>query len=290
MLAEAGIARADAVLAVTDDDKTNMLAAVRAKAEGCPFAIALINDPTLVPLMGALDIAIIGSDDTNGGLNWFKACVENAEYFAVADRFASHIYLKHHERMLAAPFFEARLELLDGRKPLVVAEFGFHDERTQGPNRNPVMQEYPYGLWAAAFALEGLNKGAAGFSIWCLQSMWYPNDLFMGYGLWDFGGGWERRPVYPVWKAFTARTEPGEPVYRVVSSHPQRVAAARVGDTLFWVNQCDAPAPFTLAGFTAATGLYLDAATVTSDRPLRPLEENRLPPRSFGVFEGGPAD
>ncbi|MFK7753007.1 MAG: Trk system potassium transporter TrkA [Sedimentitalea sp.] len=56
LLAEAGIARADAMLAVTDDDKTNMLAAVRAKAEGCPFAVALINDPTLVPLMGPLGI------------------------------------------------------------------------------------------------------------------------------------------------------------------------------------------------------------------------------------------
>jgi trk system potassium uptake protein TrkA len=56
LLAEAGIARADAVLAVTDDDKTNMLAAVRAKAEGCPFAIALINDPTLLPLMQPLGI------------------------------------------------------------------------------------------------------------------------------------------------------------------------------------------------------------------------------------------
>ena len=56
LLAEAGIARADAMLAVTDDDKTNMLAAVRAKAEGCPFAVALINDPTLVPLMAPLGI------------------------------------------------------------------------------------------------------------------------------------------------------------------------------------------------------------------------------------------
>jgi trk system potassium uptake protein TrkA len=56
ILAEAGIARADAVLAVTDDDKTNMLAAVRAKSEGCPFAIALINDPTLVPLLEPLGI------------------------------------------------------------------------------------------------------------------------------------------------------------------------------------------------------------------------------------------
>ena len=56
LLTEAGIARADAVLAVTDDDKTNMLAAVRAKAEGCPYAIALINDPTLLPMMEPLGI------------------------------------------------------------------------------------------------------------------------------------------------------------------------------------------------------------------------------------------
>ena len=35
LLAEANVARADAILAVTDDDNTNMLAAVRAKAEGC---------------------------------------------------------------------------------------------------------------------------------------------------------------------------------------------------------------------------------------------------------------
>jgi len=56
LLNEAGINRADAILAVTDDDKTNMLASVRAKAEGCPFAIALINDPTLIPLMEPLGI------------------------------------------------------------------------------------------------------------------------------------------------------------------------------------------------------------------------------------------
>lgn len=56
LLAEAGIDRADAALCVTDDDKTNMLAAVRAKAAGCPMAIALINDPTLVPLMEPLGI------------------------------------------------------------------------------------------------------------------------------------------------------------------------------------------------------------------------------------------
>lgn len=56
LLAEAGISRADAMLSVTDDDKTNMLACVRAKSEGCDYVIALINDPTLVPLMGPLGI------------------------------------------------------------------------------------------------------------------------------------------------------------------------------------------------------------------------------------------
>jgi trk system potassium uptake protein TrkA len=56
LLMEASIDRADAVLAVTDDDKTNLLVAVRAKQAGCAFAIALVNDPTLAPLMAPLDI------------------------------------------------------------------------------------------------------------------------------------------------------------------------------------------------------------------------------------------
>ncbi len=56
LLSESNISSADAVLAVTDDDKTNILAAVRAKSAGCPMAIALINDPSLVPLLGPLDI------------------------------------------------------------------------------------------------------------------------------------------------------------------------------------------------------------------------------------------
>jgi trk system potassium uptake protein TrkA len=56
LLEEASVPTTDAVLAVTDDDKTNILASVRAKQAGAKMAIALINDPTLVPLMGALDI------------------------------------------------------------------------------------------------------------------------------------------------------------------------------------------------------------------------------------------
>ncbi|MCL4065156.1 Trk system potassium transporter TrkA [Pseudomonas sp. GX19020] len=56
LLAEAGVDRADAVLVVTDDDKTNLLVSVRAKQAGCPLTIALVNDPTMAPLMAALDL------------------------------------------------------------------------------------------------------------------------------------------------------------------------------------------------------------------------------------------
>ncbi|MBU3029992.1 Trk system potassium transporter TrkA [Paracoccus marinaquae] len=56
LLDEAAVQTTDAVLAVTDDDKVNILTSVRAKQAGAKMAIALINDPTLVPLMEALDI------------------------------------------------------------------------------------------------------------------------------------------------------------------------------------------------------------------------------------------
>jgi len=56
ILREAGVDRVDAVLCVTDDDKTNLLASVRAKTAGATLSIALINDPTLVPLMQPLGI------------------------------------------------------------------------------------------------------------------------------------------------------------------------------------------------------------------------------------------
>jgi trk system potassium uptake protein TrkA len=56
LLSEAGIDTSDALLAVTEDDKTNILACVRAKAQGCKMTIALINDPSLVPLLDQLGI------------------------------------------------------------------------------------------------------------------------------------------------------------------------------------------------------------------------------------------
>lgn len=56
LLEEASISTADAVLTLTDDDKTNLLAAVRAKQMGCKLTICLSNDPTLLPLISPLGI------------------------------------------------------------------------------------------------------------------------------------------------------------------------------------------------------------------------------------------
>jgi len=56
LLEEANIGRADAVLAMTDDDKTNLLSSARAKAVGVPLVISLVNDPSLVSLLQPLKI------------------------------------------------------------------------------------------------------------------------------------------------------------------------------------------------------------------------------------------
>jgi len=56
LLTEAGIDKTDAVLALTDDDRTNLLVSVRAKAMGARLAIALVNDPSMASLMENLGI------------------------------------------------------------------------------------------------------------------------------------------------------------------------------------------------------------------------------------------
>ena len=56
LLEEANIDNIDALLAVTDDDKTNLLSCARAKSMGCPLVIALVNDPSLASLMAPLGI------------------------------------------------------------------------------------------------------------------------------------------------------------------------------------------------------------------------------------------
>jgi trk/ktr system potassium uptake protein len=56
MLAEANIDQADSLLALTSDDKTNLLGCTRAKAAGVPMTVALVNDPSLTELKEPLGI------------------------------------------------------------------------------------------------------------------------------------------------------------------------------------------------------------------------------------------
>ncbi|WP_424928264.1 Trk system potassium transporter TrkA [Amaricoccus tamworthensis] len=56
LLHEANVRRVDAALALTDDDKTNILACVRAKNEGAKLVVALVNDPSLIGLIAPMGI------------------------------------------------------------------------------------------------------------------------------------------------------------------------------------------------------------------------------------------
>lgn len=56
MLAEAEVETAEAIVALTDDDKVNVLSCALAKAMGCPRALALTNDPGFEPLAEPLRV------------------------------------------------------------------------------------------------------------------------------------------------------------------------------------------------------------------------------------------
>ncbi len=238
-----------------------------------------------------LDIQIVGSDDTNGGMYWFEQCVKNAGYFPTADLFSSHRYLHFGERALAGRFFQERLDLLASqtpRKALVVTEFGFQDQRASGAMVNPVMGEYPYALWTSAFTIEGLNRGVAGFSIWCVQQMYYPGSGFMTYGLWEYKDtNWKPRPVYYSWTPFTRLTQPGDKVRACESNHPSQVSGAVVGNSFFWVNQSDQAADVELKGIKLSSVRVMTENTLSGDRECGTDVEAAngkfaAPARSFG--------
>jgi trk system potassium uptake protein len=56
LLEEANVRHMDAVLALTDDDKANILACVRAKTEGAKLVVALVNDASLIGLIAPMGI------------------------------------------------------------------------------------------------------------------------------------------------------------------------------------------------------------------------------------------
>jgi len=240
----------------------------------------------------SLPVRILGSDDTSG-LSWFEDCVRSDRYFASADYFASHLYTPFSDCGLAPFFFDDRLAILRTRNPekqLVIAEFGFQDARS-GTLVNPIMETYPYALWTSAFVIQGLNKGLAGYSIWCLHEMYYPGNGFMNYGLWNYKDrDWGVRPVYFAWANFSRFTKAGDAVYRCESSAPGHVLAARVGKILFWVNEADRPVPVRVTGMAPSSVHAYEETTLTGDREcgttLNAVDGLwTLPPASFGRME-----
>jgi hypothetical protein len=212
-----------------------------------------------------LDVQVVGSDETNGGWPWFKACVEDAAYFETAGTFASHRYFQSNAQAIIPRFFEERLTLLAGRKPLIIAEFGFQDKRS-GVMDNPLMEEYPYAVWTSAFAIEGLNQGVAGMNIWCLHEMYYSFGSFMNYGLWNFKNrDWSVRPVYHAWAQFTRLTEAGDAVRPCTTSHPS-VKAVVVGERLFFVNTSDTATRLRVEGLDVEQVRVMQETSLHGDR------------------------
>ena len=56
LLEEANISQANALLALTDDDKTNLLTCTRAKNSGCDLVLSLVNDSSLNSLLKPMGI------------------------------------------------------------------------------------------------------------------------------------------------------------------------------------------------------------------------------------------
>lgn len=239
-----------------------------------------------------LTVNIVGSDDGDGEI-WFARCVNNDAYFEACDLFASHFYLHKSALPFAGDLFRGRVAMLEARtpkKPFIVAEFGLMDERTQPPDKNPYMQEYPYALWSQACFIDGLNAGVAGFVTWCMHEMYYPGGKTpMRFGLWDFGAPWRVRPIYHAVAAFCRNTSAGDSVWRCDSSESDWVKAARVGETLFWVNLAEAPMEIRVEGFQANTVRIMTEDTLEGDREcgiLIPFENGHFaaPPKSFGYM------
>lgn len=101
-------------------------------------------------------------------------------------------------------------------KPAFVYEIGFLDQKVTDPLKMGIaMPTFDYGLLCANSAIAAINNGFVGGSVWCLQSMYYPGQNLMDFGLWEFKEkGWLIRPVYyglwPVHEVCPTRSQAGE--------------------------------------------------------------------------------
>lgn len=204
--------------------------------------------------------------------NWFRDTVRDAdECFGLL---AFHNYNKATQYPLIRETMKAILQTTrefskpvkapSGAKihnPVLLAEYGFQLETDNPPNGCQAMKQYEYGLWNANACMDVLNAGLAGGSIWCVHAMYYSQDSFMEFGLWEFKDrAWAIRPIYYSCGLFTRLARPGMmPLKLKHDTESAEFNAGALKDaqgrvTLFMVNLAKVPIEVDLAG--APAGKY----------------------------------
>ena len=236
-----------------------------------------------------LKIQIIGSDDADS-LSFLQTCVEDPQYNEVTDIFCSHTYPRQASLSAIPDFFENRMKIVESkqpRKPFIIGECGFLGDVATSHD-NPLMLTYPYAIYATSFAIEGLNRGVAGFSIWTMYETYYPFGSKMQFGLVDFkDNGWKPRPVYHAWANLCRNTKAGAKVRKVESSNPAHILGTVVDGTLLWVNRGNEPAEVIVNGLDVKEARIMEEKTLQGDGEcgvVVKIKDGRFtaPPQSFG--------
>lgn len=237
-----------------------------------------------------LEIQVFGSDDADS-LSFFETCMDSPEYYALTDICCSHTYPRLASLGLLPDFFDERMKIVERqrpRKPFVIGECGVLDDYWFTSMDNALSVTYDYAVHLSTFVIEGLNRGVAGFSFWCMHEVYYPGGGRMQPGLWSFKDyDWKPRAIYYAWSALCRNTKAGDPVHKVESSSPGHVIGSVVGNTLFWVNRGDQTAEVIVEGMAVGEVRIMEEKTIEGDGDCGVVEkvnEGRftVPPRSFG--------
>ncbi len=157
-------------------------------------------------------LQLIGADSAMDR-NWFQRTIQDSDTCFVA--YSMHIYLPTKQYPLFREDVQAMVKAVRDHsspveisgpfkigggeatfKPALVLEFGHLQDDFANGNQDDTLRRYEAALWTANANTEIINHGAAGSLLWCLQSMYYSNQL-MAPGLWEFKDKqWAIRPVY----------------------------------------------------------------------------------------------
>jgi len=241
-----------------------------------------------------LDIKIVGSDDAASQI-WFDKCVFEQDYYDIVDVMCSHMYFRPDETRLSGKWFAGRMDSMavqSVKKPFVIGEYGF-TQINRDSHKSPLMDTFSYALNNTEFCINMLNAGGSGAAIWTSHAAYYDDtNKLMDFGLWRYKDkDWSIRPVYHSVAMFTRMLRAGDKAYKVNSSHPWKVRAARAGDTVFWVNMSDENAPIKLNGFSASQATVLTETNLSGERACGDKVAVKdgiftVPACSFGYMKG----